>query len=258
MAMRLLVSVRDEAEAAAALAGGADIIDAKDPSAGPLGRVSLDALRAIHQRVGGLRPVTAALGDAARELDVERDAAAFVAAGADFVKVGFAGIADVRRIQRLIAAAVSGAQGRVIAVAYADYRYAESTSPEGILAVAIPAGAGGILVDTADKHGPGLIALMSGDALRRAVGAAHRAGLVAALAGKLSADDLLFARETGADVAGVRGAACDGGRTGRISANRIAHLQHQLGRDTRAAGESSASASVSAQTIVGTMCDGTA
>jgi uncharacterized protein (UPF0264 family) len=258
MPMRLLVSVRDEVEAAAALAGGADIIDAKDPSAGPLGRVSLDALRAIVQRVGGLRPLTAALGDAAREQDVERDAAAFVATGADVVKVGFAGIADVRRIQRLIAAAVSGAHGRVIAVAYADHRYAESADPEAILGAAIPAGAAGMLVDTADKHGPGLFALMSADAVHRVVSAAHGAGLLAALAGRLAADDLLFARETGADVAGVRGAACDGGRTGCISADRIAHLLHQLSREKPFACESSASASVSAQTIVATMCDGTA
>ena len=35
--MQLLVSVSDGDEAAAALAGGADIIDAKDPVAGPLG-----------------------------------------------------------------------------------------------------------------------------------------------------------------------------------------------------------------------------
>ena len=36
--MRLLVSVRSAAEVRPALAGGADIIDAKEPSLGSLGR----------------------------------------------------------------------------------------------------------------------------------------------------------------------------------------------------------------------------
>ena len=43
--MRLLVSVRSAAEARAALSGGADIIDAKEPSLGSLGAVGPLALR---------------------------------------------------------------------------------------------------------------------------------------------------------------------------------------------------------------------
>ncbi|MBM3821162.1 MAG: hypothetical protein FJW14_19395, partial [Acidimicrobiia bacterium] len=61
--MRLLVSVADAIDAAAALDGGADIIDAKDPRAGALGAVPLTVFREIHARVGGMRPVSAALGD---------------------------------------------------------------------------------------------------------------------------------------------------------------------------------------------------
>jgi hypothetical protein len=45
------------------------------------------------------------------------------------------------------------------------------------------------------------------------------------LAGKLTADDLPFARDAGADIAGVRGAACDGGRTGRVAARKVRLLQ---------------------------------
>ena len=40
--MQLLVSVRDGREAATALAGGAEMIDAKEPSRGPLGRVGAE------------------------------------------------------------------------------------------------------------------------------------------------------------------------------------------------------------------------
>src|SRR6266513_157132 len=124
--MRLLVSVASAAEASAALAGGADVIDAKDPRAGTLGAVAFDVLREIHAAVAGRRPVTAALGDAADEAEIERASRAFAAAGASLVKVGFAGIASAGRVTALIAAAVRGARagsdgnGGVVAVAYAD------------------------------------------------------------------------------------------------------------------------------------------
>src|SRR5438552_80298 len=106
--MRLLVSVATAAEALAALDGGADVIDAKNPLAGALGAVSIDRLREIHAAVGGRRPVTAALGDAADEAAIEHDARAFAAAGAAFGKVGFAGIASAERVEALIVAAVRG------------------------------------------------------------------------------------------------------------------------------------------------------
>ena len=124
--MRLLVSVSSAAEASAALAGGADVIDAKNPLAGALGPVSLDVLREIYAVVAGTRPVTAALGDATSDSRVERDACAFAAAGARFVKVGFAGISSPGRVAEFVAAAVRGAAlgsdgaASVVAVAYAD------------------------------------------------------------------------------------------------------------------------------------------
>src|SRR5256886_12111882 len=62
--MRLLVSVRGSVEARAAVAGGADVIDAKDPARGALGPVRRDRLAAIRRAGGAARPVSAALGDA--------------------------------------------------------------------------------------------------------------------------------------------------------------------------------------------------
>ena len=51
--MQLLVSVRSAEDAMAALDGGADIIDTKEPRAGALGAVSMDALHDIHAAVAG-------------------------------------------------------------------------------------------------------------------------------------------------------------------------------------------------------------
>jgi len=47
----LLASVRSAAEAALAVTAGADIVDAKEPSAGALGRVDPAILRAIVREV---------------------------------------------------------------------------------------------------------------------------------------------------------------------------------------------------------------
>jgi uncharacterized protein (UPF0264 family) len=228
--MRLLVSVTCAAEASAALAGGADLIDAKDPQAGALGAVSAEVLREIYAAVAGQRPVTAALGDASDEAAIERAARTFVAAGAALVKVGFAGIASAGRVATLTTAAVRGARAvsegnGVVAVAYADADRAASLAPADLVKIAARAGAQGLLLDTADKVGPGLRGLIAPGEIAAWVAEAHDAGLFVALAGKLTADDLPFVRNAGADIAGVRGAACDGGRTGRVAADRVLLLR---------------------------------
>jgi uncharacterized protein (UPF0264 family) len=85
------------------------------------------------------------------------------------------------------------------------------------LEAAARVGAAGLLVDTADKQGPGVTDVVDLGVLRDWVDAVHAAGLFAALAGRLRAADLGFVASAGADIAGVRGAACIGGRTGRVS-----------------------------------------
>ena len=225
--MRLLVSVKNAEEAMAALAGGADFIDAKDPTLGALGPVAVSVLREIAATVNGARPVTAALGDAIDEVSIEQFARVYALAGASLVKVGFAGISDATRVRALLVAARRGAavQAGLIAVAYADAIRASSPDPGVVVDAAAEAGAVGVLLDTADKHGPGLRALTTPAALASWVAAARDAGLLVALAGQLSADDVEFVRDAGADVAGVRGAACDGGRTGRVVAERVKSLR---------------------------------
>ena len=237
--MHLLVSVSDPDEASAALSGGADIIDAKNPLAGPLGAVDLEVLRAIHVAVGAERPLTAALGDATDADRVEADARAFTRAGAMLVKIGFAGLESAdgasELLGRALRGAAAGARDRsreawvrppgVVAVAYADADRAASVPADAILDAAIHAGVQGVLLDTFDKRGQGLRDLVTLDTLIEWVGRARRVGLLVALAGRLEAADLEWVREAGADVAGVRGAACDGGRAGRITSDRVRALR---------------------------------
>src|SRR5436309_2157867 len=89
--MQLLVSVADASEGRAALLGGADVIDAKDPRQGALGAVRPEVLRELRAAVGAARPLSAALGDAGPPLLVECRARAAARLGATVVKVGFRG-----------------------------------------------------------------------------------------------------------------------------------------------------------------------
>ena len=60
---RLLVSVRSATEALSALAGGAAIIDVKEPSRGPLGRADDMVIRAVLAAAADRVPVSAACGE---------------------------------------------------------------------------------------------------------------------------------------------------------------------------------------------------
>jgi uncharacterized protein (UPF0264 family) len=71
-------------------------------------------------------------------------------------------------------------------------------------------------VDTADKAGAGLTSLVTAGELARWAGAAHARGLWLALAGRLGDADLDTIAAAGADIAGIRGAVCAGGRTGVV------------------------------------------
>src|SRR5437870_41572 len=121
--MHLLISVAGPAEARAALRGGADVIDAKDPRRGALGPVPLHRLAAIRAAVAGARPLSAALGDAASEEALAGAVAATVAVGVAFVKVGFAGVTSEARARRLAVAAQQRlGMGRVSRARVADLR----------------------------------------------------------------------------------------------------------------------------------------
>jgi len=226
--MQLLVSAASAADARAAVEGGADVVDAKNPAAGALGPVSLETLRGIVEAVNGARLVTAALGDARTAAAIREDARRFTSLGARLVKVGFAGIHQPADVVALATAAVRGARdgdehAGVVLVAYADAQH-PAFSATDLLGVASEVGAAGVLLDTADKSGPRLTDLVTPSWLADWVDRAHQAGLLAAVAGRLRSGDLPVARHAGADIAGVRGAACDGGRSGQVSARSVRDL----------------------------------
>src|SRR5687768_1630805 len=112
--MRLLVSVRSAEEVAAALAGGADIIDAKEPARGSLGPVTPAVLAAIAACTPASVPLSVALGDGTGrgELRAALDAVRTEKRRAPvYLKVGFAGVQSVDRITAMLEAATASAAG---------------------------------------------------------------------------------------------------------------------------------------------------
>ena len=249
--MRLLVSVVSAAEARAALAGGADIIDVKDPREGALGAPSPRTLAEVVAAVDGAAPVSVALGD----LPDLPHTAALAACGAakwgvDYVKLGLRGVQGLDRAVVLVtavadalgataadagaagaAAAGAGAAGvgpGVIAAAYADGASADPPAFDPALLPELVArtGIAGALIDTLVKDGRGLYGSLPEATVAELVAATRAAGGSFGVAGQLRAGQL---GRVEADIVGVRSAVCRGGdRTASLDAELVAAAVAEL------------------------------
>ncbi len=190
----LLASVADVDEAALALAGGADILDLKDPSAGALGAWPLPALVEAVRRFGGQRLLSATIGDLPLDPPVVAARVRAVAGtGVDIVKIGiFPGDLD-GTLAALEPLARSGV--RLVAVLLVD-----RDPPLRRIADFARAGFLGVMLDTADKRAGPLRAQLGEDVLAAFVDRAHAAGLLVGLAGSLAAADIPVLAPLGPDV----------------------------------------------------------
>jgi uncharacterized protein (UPF0264 family) len=229
--MRLLISVVDAAEAAAAAAGGADIIDVKDPATGALGAASPAVVGEVRAATPAELPVSVALGDGPFEPAAAARAALAVARrGAAFVKLGLRETPGDRAVATLRAVRAALPTGVAVIVAgFADWKLAGAPPPRELPALARAAGIQGCLIDTAVKDGRGLFHWQDDADLQGFVGACREHALLSALAGSLALADLARVAGLGADIAGVRGAACVGDRIrGRVSDDRVRALARAL------------------------------
>jgi uncharacterized protein (UPF0264 family) len=237
--MRLLVSVVDAGEAGAAAAAGAEIVDVKNPAEGSLGAPSPAVIAAIRAAVPDALPVSAAIGDMPNLPGTAALAALGAAhSGAAFVKVGLWGASTEAEAVALLRAVREAAPGAaVVAGAYADARRVPHAplAPELLPRVARAAGVDVCLLDTAVKDGRGLLDWLAPAALTALVAEAHELGLAIALAGALRADDLPVVGATGADIVGVRSAACaEDRRTGSLDPTRVRALRAACAATPRA------------------------
>ncbi len=221
--MKLLVSVVSVAEARAALRGGADVIDVKDPSRGALGAPSPAMVAEIVAEVGGAAPVSVALGDLPAASRGGLPAAQIGAArGAAFVKAGLCGDIDSAVAQLTALRDLVGPETGVVAAAYADAERCGALPPSVLPEVVARAGIAGALVDTCVKDGRGLYAWLTPAELEDLI--ARTPGTFA-VAGQLGLDELTRVH---ADFVGVRSAVCGGDRTGMLDAELVAQAQRAI------------------------------
>ena len=212
--MKLLISPLNEKEASEAIAGGADIIDVKNPQEGPLGANFPWVIRRIREITPKNISVSCTLGEAPN-LPGSISLAALGAAslGVDYVKVGLYGIKTPQEAVFLLqnvnkAAKECNPKIKVVAAGYADAERIGALDPLLIPEIASLAQVDLAMIDTAVKDGKNIFNFLTIKQLEKFISSAHKLGLKAALAGSLRKQDLPAVYGLGTDVAGLRGAAC--------------------------------------------------
>jgi uncharacterized protein (UPF0264 family) len=237
-APQLLVSVRSVEEAEAALVGGCDVLDIKEPARGPLGMAdvaTIAAILAVRDRDWAAVPVSVALGEAA-EWQPDRPIPR-LPEGIAYLKLGTAGLAQrpdwpdcLDNIREQFDVGGAG-KSHWIAVACADAEEAGGPPPEQVLDLAALGGWAGILIDTCSKESRNLFDWLDLSRLAALAAEARSRDLLFALAGRLQLEDVSRLAALEPDTVGIRSAACrEGDRSGPIDAHRVRDFRSALRR----------------------------
>jgi len=205
----LLASVRTVEEALNAAASGADIIDLKEPRGGALGALPLTVIREIvcALRIDRPRiPISATVG----EEPLSR-VQSVVDCGVDYVKVGVQSPAALQSLASLASP--------VVPVLLAD-----TGLDIACVELACQLGFPIVMLDTADKSRGSLLDCVPLAALLRIVKRVQASGVRIGLAGALRFEHAAALRELAPDIAGFRGALCDGGRGGKLDPRKLSEL----------------------------------
>lgn len=214
--VRLLVSVRDAAEAALARAGGADLVDAKDPARGALGALGPDAVRAIVAAARG-GATSAVAGEPASAAEAAGLLAALAGTGADYLKIALPPRLSLAELRL-------SAFPPVIAVLFAE----DDPDPDRVPALAA-AGFHGAMIDTRGKDGRRLLQHLSLPRLAAFTASCRRLGLLSGLAGSLALDDIPHLLPVRPGYLGFRGGLCAGSdRRAGLDPARIAQAAQRL------------------------------
>jgi len=229
----LLVSVRNLADAHAAIEGGCDRLDVKEPLRGPLGMADarvIAEIAAFSLQAAAPLPCSVALGEIHESQEAE--APCLLPRGVSDIKLGPARLDTAKRWadgwRHALCRFHCETRGstRRVAVAYADWPAAGALPPERILASAIEVGSDAFLIDTHRKDAGSLLDALSPRDLERIADMTRRAGMTLALAGSLRLEHLAALVDVRPDVIAVRGAACeDRCRSANVSAACVRRLK---------------------------------
>ncbi|HIH43712.1 MAG TPA: (5-formylfuran-3-yl)methyl phosphate synthase [Candidatus Methanoperedenaceae archaeon] len=231
--MKLLVSPVNIAEALAAVNGGADIIDVKNPREGSLGANFPWVIKSVKDAIGDAS-LSATIGDFNFKPGTASLAALGAAvAGAEYIKVGLYDIKTKEQAVELLRGVARAVKEhdpgkKVVAAGYSDYGRIGSISPLELPSLCSDAGADIVMMDTGIKDGRSTFEFLSEKELKMFVSAAHRHGLLAALAGTIKFQDAPALRRISPDIVGVRGCVCGGDRNTSIRQELVSELKSAL------------------------------
>lgn len=209
----LLVSVRSAEEAVAAVEAGADLIDVKDPSRGPLGMAHHESVAAVLKAVKKRVPVSAALGEWSDT--ILTDAHWHLELPLQYVKWGLAGYKggpawgeDLLETRREIPTGIE-----VVAVAYADWEKANAPPPAEVAKYAKRFRYRAFLLDTFNKdNSKSLLDWMKPAEIAEMVASLQRGMVDVAIGGSLKLEHLRQLKDVNPNWYAVRGAVCAGGK----------------------------------------------
>ncbi|MGY8768895.1 MAG: (5-formylfuran-3-yl)methyl phosphate synthase [Pirellulales bacterium] len=227
----LMVSVRSVEEMRVALAGGADLIDVKEPNLGSLGAASSSVWESVAMELQGQSTL---LSIALGELTDLRDQSGthLIPARVNFAKVALAGCQTMEdwqtQLQDIFLKLPKSTAP--VAVHYADHQRASSPAFEQVLQFATQQNCEALLIDTFDKQSGSLFEVVTVAQVQHWVQLIKSAGLKCVLAGSLAKACLNDALSLQPDVIAVRGAVCQGDRTrgiDRTLVQQFASLIHR-------------------------------
>jgi uncharacterized protein (UPF0264 family) len=222
IAPRLLVSVRTAGEVAAALSGGADLIDVKEPAKGALGAAEAEVVAAVITAVKGKVPVSAAMGEWSPSAITE--AHWHLELKLNYVKWGLAGYTptpgwgeDILDTRRELPVGME-----MVAVAYADWERAKSPPPAEVAKFAKRFRFKAFLLDTWGKDSKTLMDFMDADEVAELVEGLKRVSTTVAIGGSLKPEHAKQLKSAAPDYFAVRTSVCAGGkRDGIIDPARV-------------------------------------
>jgi len=229
--MEAVIVVMSKEDALEARRGGARLLSVKNIREGSLGanvpRIIREVRRSLPRRV----KIGATLGDYPERMagTVAQAAVGAIVSGArhhvtaGLYRVGSAEQASliIRNLGEIkdLYPKVSLAIG-----AYADHQKLGSISPSETLELLKGSKVDAVVLDVQLVEEAHLFDLMKPPPLQEFIGRAHRYGLQTILLGSLGVKDVETLIELGPDLIGVRGSVCEGGRLGRISAQKVREL----------------------------------
>jgi uncharacterized protein (UPF0264 family) len=232
--MKLLISPINTEEAIAALNGGADIIDVKNPKEGSLGANFPWMIKAVKNAIESKKPVSATIGDFNYKPGTASLAALGAASsGADYVKVGLYDIQTEEQALEMLTKIVRAVKDydtskKVVASGYSDYERINSISPMLLPEIGAKAGVDVVMMDTGVKDGRTTFEFMTEEELIEFVRLANENGLDSAIAGAIKFENLPAIKRIQPGIIGIRGMVCGGDRSTTIKEELVVKLKNEM------------------------------